>query len=425
MQFKRSVFFTILWISGFTSAFSQATRSPFSALGIGDRYSNALAPNQGMGGAGVANPQYWYLNNINPALLVYNNFTVLEGGIIGEGRTIKGSESQPEKNSGANINYFAVGLPVKPGKWTASVGLMPYSFMKSEVFYTQSILGSPNTVNVVESANGGINQAYLSNGFRVYKNLNAGIKVMYLFSSLERDFRNTLSTTSQTYPFISSVSEQTYFNDINLSGGLSYRIDSLGRKKNKFFTLGMTYEANSKIRTEFTRKLTRYSATGSLLDSLTLSKLSGSTSIPGSFAFGVSYGRPGYWSVAADATYLDYTTLRDFQDQRMDGRAAWKYAAGAEFTPEPTSIGNYLKRMTYRTGVSYEELPYSVNGRAVKDFGITFGLSMPVGRFSNLNFGAKWGKRGDLKTTTIEENYFKLYFGVTFNDQWFIKRKFD
>jgi hypothetical protein len=35
------------------------------------------------------------------------------------------------------------------------------------------------------------------------------------------------------------------------------------------------------------------------------------------------------------------------------------------------------------------------------------------------------GRRGDLQLNKIEENYVKLYFGVTFNDQWFIKRRFD
>jgi len=61
----------------------------------------------------------------------------------------------------------------------------------------------------------------------------------------------------------------------------------------------------------------------------------------------------------------------------------------------------------------------------LKDFGINFGLSLPVARYSSLDLGVKLGKRGDINTNTVVENYFKIYFGVTFNDQWFIKRKFD
>jgi hypothetical protein len=81
--------------------------------------------------------------------------------------------------------------------------------------------------------------------------------------------------------------------------------------------------------------------------------------------------------------------------------------------------------MTYRTGVSYDKYPYLINGSMVKDFGINFGFSMPVARYSSLDFAFKVGKRGNLQDNTIEENYFKIYFGMTFNDQWFIKRRFD
>jgi hypothetical protein len=100
-------------------------------------------------------------------------------------------------------------------------------------------------------------------------------------------------------------------------------------------------------------------------------------------------------------------------------------AIGGEFTPYSASPGSYLKRITYRTGVSLDHYPYLVNSSTLKDFGINFGLSLPVGRISSLDIGVKVGKRGSLGLNKIEENYFKLYFGMTFNDQWFIKRKFD
>jgi len=37
----------------------------------------------------------------------------------------------------------------------------------------------------------------------------------------------------------------------------------------------------------------------------------------------------------------------------------------------------------------------------------------------------KFGKRGSMDENILEESYFKIFFGLTFNDQWFIKRKFD
>ena len=71
-----------------------------------------------------------------------------------------------------------------------------------------------------------------------------------------------------------------------------------------------------------------------------------------------------------------------------------------------------------------EEHPFLANGNPVKDVGINFGFSMPAGR-SSLDFAFRYGKRGDKGENVLEERYFKIFFGITFNDQWFIKRRFD
>jgi hypothetical protein len=93
----------------------------------------------------------------------------------------------------------------------------------------------------------------------------------------------------------------------------------------------------------------------------------------------------------------------------------------------------YLKRVTYRVGLSYEQTPFQVDlndnpdlydYRAVKDVGINFGLSLPAGR-SSLDLAFRYGKRGNKTDTLLAEDYFRIYFGITFNDTWFIKRKFD
>jgi hypothetical protein len=104
-------------------------------------------------------------------------------------------------------------------------------------------------------------------------------------------------------------------------------------------------------------------------------------------------------------------------------KQALRIAVGSETTPDSYSE-NYFKRVTYRVGFSFEELPYLANNNKVKDIGINFGLSLPAGR-SSLDLGFKYGQRGNRADTYLEENYFRLYFGLTFNDQWFIKRKFD
>ena len=141
---------------------------------------------------------------------------------------------------------------------------------------------------------------------------------------------------------------------------------------------------------------------------------------------GLSFSRAPYrWQAAFDASYSDYSGYSGVGGYNPYQSKNWKIAGGFEVTPDRNSLGNYLKRITYRTGLSLENYPYLVNGNAVKDFGITFGVSLPVNRISSLDFAIKFGKKGDHTLNSIEESYLKLYFGLTFNDQWFIKRKFD
>ncbi|MEQ9167020.1 MAG: hypothetical protein RLO12_12250, partial [Fulvivirga sp.] len=94
-----------------------------------------------------------------------------------------------------------------------------------------------------------------------------------------------------------------------------------------------------------------------------------------------------------------------------------------------SSVTSYLSRVTYKLGASYENTPYVVNNNntlnQVKDIGINFGWSLPVGRYSSFDMAFRFGKRGSVDKTLIEENYYKVYLGITFNDQWFIKRKYD
>ena len=401
------------------TADAQATRTPFSAFGVGETYGNSLAHNQGMAGVGISNPQYFYLNNKNPALLVYNTFTVFESGIVGENRTLKNGEAV-EKNASGNLNYLAIAFPIKRLRWTASTGLMPYSSVNYQFTYTDAILGSPNRVAVHESGIGGINKVYVSNGVALTPDLSIGATVNYLFGSINNQYSNRLLASEQQVLFTPTIKEQYYFKDYSYSAGISFHKDSIS-KKNYRLNLGVVYDFNADVRTEFSQRTVSNLSNGGI-DSL--ANLTGTTTLPQTLGVGISFGKSDKFTIGADAQYMDYTQFKDFKGQNPAGQGAWRLAVGTEVTPN-TSSTNYLSRMTYRTGVSIDQYPYLVNGNALKDFGINFGLSLPVSRYSSLDLGLKVGRRGDLTLNKIEETYIKLYFGVTFNDQWFIKRRFD
>jgi hypothetical protein len=122
--------------------------------------------------------------------------------------------------------------------------------------------------------------------------------------------------------------------------------------------------------------------------------------------------------------YQDWSPFRSVNKDDEGLKESWRFSLGGEYTDDPNALENYLKRITFRAGINLSRYPYLANNKPVNDFGINFGMSVPAGR-SSIDLAFKWGKRGNKAENILEESYFKIYLGLTFNDQWFIKRKFD
>ncbi len=407
------------------AASGQATRSPYTSFGIGEPYGNALVNNQGMAGVGVSQPQFYFINNINPALLVYNSIhTVFQAGIIMERRAIVG-DTLREISKGGNMNYLVTAFPIKPGKWTTSVGLMPYSSVNYKLKYKDEIIGSSEQVNVIEEGSGGLTQLYWSNGVRLTEDFAVGLKSSYIFSSIINTYKNQLINSPQPVNYIAAVEEKSYVRDFTFGTGISFSKDSLFNKDRYRLSVGAVYNFGNDLAARKTDRLYRTNAIGDTTDvSVLPSSKKGSYYIPPSLTVGVSLSRGLNWSLGSEFSYQDWSTFKNVNNQNGGLEKSWRVALGGEVTPDPFGSQNYLKGLTYRAGLSLEQNPFLANNNAVKDIGINFGLTLPAGR-SSLDLAFKYGKRGNKSENILEENYFKIYFGITFNDQWFIKRKFD
>lgn len=408
--------------------FAQAS-SPFSAFGLGEFVSPALVNNQGMAGVGVSNPQYWYLNNINPAMLVNNRLTTFQAGILLDQRNIQ-SGSQSEKSKGGNVAYMALGFPMKWNRaktqvnWSSAIGLMPYTTVNYRIESQGTVPGTTTNYFREENASGGFNQIYWSHGVRILPNLSVGLKGSYLFSSVISNYSVLLNQATQTYKYLINLNEI-----VTVSGGLvspsfHYRIDSVGGRY--ALNIGATGSLARDLPSKFFQKFERRNAQGEILESDSLQSKKSILNLPSTLTAGVSFGNPERWTVGVDYTLTRFagnTTV--IGADRYNVTEGSRIAVGAEITPDGQSLTSLLKRMTYRTGVSVENSAYLVNGTSLRDVGINFGLSLPVNRISSLDLAFRYGKRGDKTANGLTENYFKVYFGITFNDQWFIKSRYD
>ena len=73
----------------------------------------------------------------------------------------------------------------------------------------------------------------------------------------------------------------------------------------------------------------------------------------------------------------------------------------------------------------FENTGMVIQNKSIEDFAVNFGVGLPFGgTFSNVNIGFEIGKRGTKYFNLIEENYFNINIGLSFNDKWFVKPKY-
>lgn len=420
----------------------QDAASPFSSFGIGNIDGMGLIQNESMGGLGIGTGSYWNINNINPSMLMYSKntifgeLTVFQTGIMSESRTIR-SEQSSEISKGAGLSYLITGFPIIKNKWFAVMGMRPFAVSNYNLNYTTPIPGSGTEAYIKEIGSGGINQLFVSQGFSLSKNINVGLTSHILFGSGIKEFQSTVDTQNDPSAYKSTIYQRTTVNGMLFRGGISYQ-DSIKRvnKTPLAVTFGAIYDLQKKVKATEFETLQLRSLNESIIDSDTLvNSVPGNINMPSSFGIGMSIADGFKWSVGVDFGVKKYSQLAVF-GIKQNTKDGFYIGTGAEITPNAFSIDNYLERVTYRFGLRYENSPYLINGMDVNDFGINFGVSFPIvpstgannvlnKGFSSVDFGFTYGIQGKRENNLLEEEYFKFKFGVTFNDKWFVRRKFN
>lgn len=406
-------------------AYAQTNVSPLTQIGIGDVSSLAMPTQFGMGGVGISNGDIRFVNILNPALLTYNTVYSYSAGVYGSSVTLS-DKINSQRSVLASFSHFIMSFPIKPGKWTAAISLRPYSTVDYKHSVQTEVSGFPGQTysNNVEGS-GGINKVMFSNGIKIIPDLSIGINASYLFGAIVKEQAASQISDTTVVVFYSPASKRKQtFADFAFGAGASY---SYKLKDKLRLNVGVTYDLKTDVKT---RRLesweTRYQETPINSDSLSNGLEKGVTTIPTAFGVGVSLVKVLNWSVALDMKTQDWSNFSDFQGSNHGMGKSMFLGLGGEITPDAGDINSYLSRVTYRLGVAYESMAYQLNNNNVKDFGINFGFSLPVGSLSSADLGFKYGRRGNIDKIGHREEYFKFQVGMTFNDSmWFRKRKFD
>ena len=150
--------------------------------------------------------------------------------------------------------------------------------------------------------------------------------------------------------------------------------------------------------------------------------------LPSKLTFGIGIGDSKKWIIGTELAFQSSSNFGNrFNDiSNVNYQNATKFTLGGYYIPNYKSFTNYLSRIVYRGGFRFENTGLVINYNEINDAAVTLGLGMPLrGAFSNINLGFEYGNRGTKSGGLVNENYMNFNVGLSLNDRWFVKRKYD
>jgi hypothetical protein len=415
----------IVSISLFLSlvAFAQeSTSSPYSFYGLGDVRFKGTIENRAMGGLSVLGDSI-HINLQNPALQSNLKLTTFAIGGTYSPTTLE-TDSDKEKSRRTGLDYLAVAIPLN--KMAFSFGLIPYSSVGYKIRSTQ--LDSNNDVIQLDdySGEGGINKVFAGYSYQLTSKFSIGADMQYNFGRIE--------TKSLTYrdevQFGTRELNTSEVSGVNFNTGIGYN-----SKLNKKLTIfsGITYSPKSTVKLNNERSIAtvQFSSLGgeTVIDEAeNINVADSNLTFPSKLAFSTAIGEVKKWSVGGEVTLQGTSDLGSrFNDiDNVEYENSVKYSFGGYYIPKYNSFTNYFSKVVYRGGFRYENTGLVINNQAIKDYALTLGFGLPLGgTFSNINIGLEFGKRGTTNSGLVQENYTNISVGLSFNDKWFKKAKYD
>lgn len=421
--------------------FSQKnTASPYSRYGIGLMRSAALNGNIGLGGSGYAwrpsnyRPEIYdslarsgatindrntnYINISNPASFSNYSLTTYEAGFYSQTTDLE-NNNQTQRSTSSTFSHLAIAFPIG-NRWGMGFGIKPLSEIGYDYQRASSLNGTSQLL--VFDGSGGLNEAFLGTGVQLNSNWAVGVNAKFIFgkkSEIKRvvygsnDFFNTLDQSNLVY------------NDFNFDIGVQYfkNLD-----KDHRFIAGLTVSPISEVRAKQSRLIRSYKGNEgfeAIKDTIYFKDEENVTVDMGSsYGTGIAYEKKGKWIMMMDYTFVDRKNV--FLESAVKATDNHRLSVGYENFTSQSAFGNYLKQMGYRLGAHYNSSLIEIDGENISEIGMSFGLVLPLRKsFSTLNLSVEVGERGTTSKNLVKEQFLNIHLGVTINDKWFVKRKYD
>lgn len=400
---------------GFSAFAQNNTASPYSFGGLGLIKYRGTVEMEAMGGMSVFSDSI-HTNIQNPATyanLRYTNYSV--GGTFNS-TTLKEGDVEEETQI-TSLDYLIVGIPA--GRFGASFGLYPYSAVGYDL--ENEMDGTANRF----TGTGGLTKVFLGLGYNVIDGLNVGLEAQYNFGNI----RNQGLFVVDDIEFGTQEVNRSDISGLNFILGAHYTKNITEKLE---LQASLTYIPSSDLSVSNFREIATVIVTdaggigGAEVQEVIVED--SEIEFPSRLSFGVGVGEKNKWFAGGEyiSQKTSVLTNRSFDLPNVTYQDASKFRLGGFYIPKYNSLTSYWSRITYRAGLRVEDTGLVVGGESINEFGMSFGLGLPVGRrISNINLGIEFGKRGTTDFGLVQENFVNVFISLSLNDKWFIKRRYD
>lgn len=425
------------------NAFAQSgTLSPYSMYGLGSLIDQSNGASRGMNGVGIAFRESNQINYLNPAsyssidslTFIFDIGMSLQRTMFKEGNTSQNANV-------ADFEYFIAGFRALK-HLGVGFGIVPYTDMgfgfeyKKEVDgyaqYPYDPLYTKTYQTTSYSSDGGLHEAFVGLGWEPVKNLSIGFNASFLWGQIWRQLNVSYSDgyINNTYK-IYNQKVHTY----KLAFAAQYT-HQMG--KNKDLTIGVTVTPGHQLGGDADLDYISYNVQSTREDTIHCKAKDG-YSTPTEIAVGFAYRNKNKWRVGLDYSFQNWSSLPVNNYVKPNGSVVGntgyynnrhKFNIGGEWCKNPAGR-RFGDKIRYRAGFSYTTPYLKLNTTdGIKDgpreISASVGVGLPIiNNYNNrsiLNVGLQWVNESG---SVIRENTLRLNIGLTFNERWFAKWKFE
>jgi len=406
----------VAFFSAFIAEAQENVSSPYSYYGIGLTNFKGTVENRAMGGLSIFADSI-HINMQNPASYGRLKMTNYSIGASHDRINLKTDEASDNAKI-TSLDYLSLAFPISD-KVGIGLGVLPYTSVGYRILDTEE--GSASLLN----GRGGMNKVFLSAGWAVTPELSIGVDANYNFGN----FQNTQSINREELQYGTTDVNRSDIKGFTFNFGANYQ-----KMLNETLKLHVssTYAPAMDLDSENVRAISTVdfsSGTGRVIDFRELDLADTQFEFPSKVSIGVGLGERNKWFVGAEYANEGSSSYEDsfsFRGDNGEYEDASQFSVGGFYIPQYNSFSSYFERVVYRAGFRFDETGLIVNDEPINEFGMSFGLGLPVGsNFSNINLGIELGQRGTKDSGLIQENFLRLSIGLSLNDKWITKRKFN